>query len=190
MLGRAPGKTAQTDSRDMRAARRRRPVAGQRMTLKDDKMMGLEREGYPGMAQDKGERLRRQLPEIGHEESRELYGGCGAWGVGWGDKDLLKEGNAEATPTVGTVLRDLWAEKRCCGPCSVLHCKLSGLNGAATTGSDQPMPGKPWELVRASFPVYSQPGKGEEGSRDIRKGRGDCWHRLSSPLQLQVRLAS
>lgn len=62
----------------MRASCRRWPVAGQDTTLKDDKMMELEKEGHPGMAQDKGERLRRQLrnmPETGHEETRELYGG-------------------------------------------------------------------------------------------------------------------
>ena len=53
------GKTAQTDSRNMVASCRRWPEAGQEMTLKDDKMMELEREGYPGMVQDKGGRLRR-----------------------------------------------------------------------------------------------------------------------------------
>ena len=56
---RVVGKTAQTDSRNMVASCRRWPEAGQEMTLKDDKMMELERDGYPGMVQDKGGRLRR-----------------------------------------------------------------------------------------------------------------------------------
>lgn len=63
-----------------------------------------------------------------------------------------------------TVLRDIWA------PCSAIHCKLSGLSGAATTGPAEPVPEKPWELVRASFPVYSQPGRG--GKQRHREGEG------------------
>lgn len=63
-----------------------------------------------------------------------------------------------------TVLRDIWA------PCSALHCKLSGLSGAATTGPAEPVPEKPWELVRASFPVYSQPGRG--GKQRHKEGEG------------------